>query len=51
MVQDKAAFIEQANVSAVVSTDAACLMNIAGCLRRRGSTVRALHLAEILEKT
>jgi L-lactate dehydrogenase complex protein LldE len=51
MVQDKAAFIEQANVSAVVSTDAACLMNIAGCLRRRGSTVRALHLAEALAKT
>jgi L-lactate dehydrogenase complex protein LldE len=51
MVQDKAAFIEQANVNALVSTDAGCLMNIAGCLRRRGSAVRALHLAELLEKT
>src|SRR6516165_6203966 len=51
MVQDKADFIEKAGVDAVVATDAGCLMNIAGCLRRRGSPVRALHLAEILEKT
>jgi L-lactate dehydrogenase complex protein LldE len=51
MVQDKAAFIEQANVDAVVTTDAGCLMNIGGCLHRRGSKVRILHLAEVLEKT
>jgi L-lactate dehydrogenase complex protein LldE len=51
MVQDKATFIEKAGVSAVVATDAGCLMNIAGCLRRRGSAVRALHLAQVLEKT
>ena len=51
MVQDKAAFIEKAGVSAVVATDAGCLMNIAGCLRRRGSRVRALHLAQVLEPT
>ena len=51
MVNDKAAFIEKAGVDAVVATDAGCLMNIAGCLRRRGSPVRALHLAEVLEKT
>ncbi len=50
MVQDKCGFIEQANVSAVVATDAGCLMNIAGCLRRRGSPIQALHLAEVLEK-
>jgi L-lactate dehydrogenase complex protein LldE len=49
MVQDKAAFIEQSGADAVVATDAGCLMNIAGCLRRRGSKVRALHLAQILE--
>lgn len=48
MVQDKAAFIEQTGASAVVATDAGCLMNIAGCLRRRGNKVRALHLAEVL---
>jgi L-lactate dehydrogenase complex protein LldE len=51
MVQDKATFIEQAGVSAVVATDGGCLMNIAGCLRRRGSSVRALHLAQVLENT
>jgi L-lactate dehydrogenase complex protein LldE len=51
MVQDKAALIEQTGAAAVVATDAGCLMNIAGCLRRRGSAVRALHLAQVLEKT
>jgi L-lactate dehydrogenase complex protein LldE len=51
MVGDKATFIEQSGAEAVVATDAGCLMNIAGCLRRRGSRVRALHLAQVLEKT
>jgi L-lactate dehydrogenase complex protein LldE len=51
MVADKAAFIEKAGVDALVATDAGCLMNIAGCLRRRGSKVRTLHLAEVLEKS
>jgi L-lactate dehydrogenase complex protein LldE len=51
MVQDKAALIEKTGASAVVATDAGCLMNIAGCLRRRGSKVRALHLAQVLEMT
>jgi L-lactate dehydrogenase complex protein LldE len=51
MVRDKADFIEKAGVTVVVATDAGCLMNIGGCLRRRGSAVRALHLAEVLEKT
>ncbi len=51
MVQDKTALIESTGADVVVATDAGCLMNIAGCLRRRGSKVRAMHLAEILEKT
>ena len=50
MVDDKAAFIEKAGVDVVTATDAGCLMNIAGRLRRRGSTVRTMHLAEVLEK-
>jgi L-lactate dehydrogenase complex protein LldE len=50
MVQDKAALIEQTGADVVVATDAGCLMNIAGCLRRRGSKVQALHLAQVLEK-
>jgi L-lactate dehydrogenase complex protein LldE len=51
MVHDKAKFIEQSGADAVVATDAGCLMNIAGCLRRRGSKLRALHLAQVLEQT
>lgn len=51
MVQDKAALVEQSGADAVVATDAGCLMNIAGCLRRRGSKVRVLHLAEVLAAT
>jgi L-lactate dehydrogenase complex protein LldE len=51
MVRDKAEFIEKTGATVVVATDAGCLMNIAGCLRRRGSAVRAMHLAELLEKT
>src|SRR6266436_2854331 len=51
MVQDKAAFIEKTGARAVVATDAGCLMNIAGCLRRRGCGVRSLHLAQVLEQT
>src|SRR5438105_1769738 len=51
MVSDKAAFIEKTGVDVVVATDAGCLMNIGGCLRRRGGKVRTMHLAEVLEKT
>jgi L-lactate dehydrogenase complex protein LldE len=51
MVRDKVEFIEKTGAGVVVATDAGCLMNIAGCLRRRGSAVRAMHLAEVLEKT
>ena len=51
MVEDKAGFVTKAGVDAVVATDAGCLMNIGGCLRRRGSGVRILHLAEVLAKT
>jgi len=51
MVRDKAGFIEKTGAEVVVATDAGCLMNIAGFLHRRGSKVKAMHLAEILEKT
>jgi L-lactate dehydrogenase complex protein LldE len=43
--------IERANVSAVVAADASCLMQIGGRLWRRGSGVRAMHLAEVLAAT
>ena len=51
MVCDKVKFIEESGADAVVATDAGCLMNIAGRLRRIGSRVRALHLAQVLEST
>lgn len=40
--------IERANVQAVVSGDASCLMQIGGRLSRKGSKVRVMHLAELL---
>ncbi|MCI0376023.1 MAG: (Fe-S)-binding protein [Gemmataceae bacterium] len=51
MVQDKAALIEKTGADVVVATDAGCLMNIGGCLRRRGSKVKFMHLAEVLNST
>lgn len=51
MVQDKAALIEKTGADAIVATDAGCLMNIAGCLRRRSSKMRFLHVAEVLQAT
>ena len=41
--------IEKANVRAVVSADASCLMHIRGRLSRLGSSVAAMHLAEVLD--
>jgi L-lactate dehydrogenase complex protein LldE len=51
MVQDKAGFVEKTGADIVVATDAGCLMNIGGCLRRQGSKVRIVHLAEVLAST
>jgi len=48
MLDEKVDAIERAGVDAVVSGDAGCLMQIGGRLSRRGSSVRALHLAEVL---
>jgi L-lactate dehydrogenase complex protein LldE len=50
MVRDKAAAIEQTGADVVVATDSGCLMNMGGCLRRRGR-VRTVHLAEVLAQT
>ena len=48
MVDDKAQCIAATDADAVVSTDAGCLMNIGGRLRRLGQPVEALHIAELL---
>ena len=40
--------IESTGAGIVAASDASCLMQIAGRLSRRGSSVRAMHLAELL---
>ena len=51
ILDQKIEAIERAGVDAVVSGDASCLMQIGGRLSRRGSTVRVMHLAELLAAT
>jgi L-lactate dehydrogenase complex protein LldE len=51
MVSDKCQCIAQTGAQAVISTDAGCLMNIGGRLRRLGSPIEVLHLAELLDRT
>jgi L-lactate dehydrogenase complex protein LldE len=48
MVAEKARNIDATGADMVLGGDLACLMNIAGYLRRQGSTVRVLHIAEVL---
>jgi L-lactate dehydrogenase complex protein LldE len=48
MADAKIEAIGRANLRAVVSGDASCLMQLGGRLGRLGSTVQAVHLAEIL---
>jgi L-lactate dehydrogenase complex protein LldE len=48
ILDNKIDAIEAAGVRAVVSGDASCLMQIEGRLRRKGSRVKAMHLAELL---
>ena len=48
MLERKLAAIQHAGVSAVVGCDVSCLMQIEGGLRKQGSTVRCLHLAQLL---
>lgn len=48
MVDDKAKAVEATGADIVIATDAGCLMNVGGRLRRRGSPVRIVHMAEVL---
>lgn len=48
ILDQKIEAIERAGVKAVISGDASCLMQIGGRLSRKGSSVRAMHLAELL---
>ena len=48
MVTEKSEHIEETRAEYLISTDMGCLMNINGNLRRRGSKVKIMHLAELL---
>lgn len=48
MMQAKLRSITESGAEVVVACDAGCLMNIAGGLRKAGSPVRAMYLAELL---
>jgi L-lactate dehydrogenase complex protein LldE len=51
MLDWKLQAVEELGVDAIVSGDVSCLMQIEGRLARRGSRLRALHLAELLAST
>jgi L-lactate dehydrogenase complex protein LldE len=48
MMDDKLDRIERSGAEVLTSADNSCLMQLDGGLRRRGSSVRVMHLAEIL---
>jgi L-lactate dehydrogenase complex protein LldE len=48
MVEDKVNNIEKSGADIVVGCDMGCLMNIQGLLSRRGSSIKVMHIAQIL---
>ena len=48
LVKDKLAQVVGSGAEVVVANDSSCLMQIAGLLRRQNTSVRAMHLAELL---
>lgn len=48
VVSEKAAAIENSGAQLLLGGDLGCLMNMAGKLKRQGSSVRAFHAAEVL---
>jgi len=48
MAEDKVNNIIAAGADAVVGCDMGCLMNIQGMLSRKGSSIKAMHIAQIL---
>jgi L-lactate dehydrogenase complex protein LldE len=48
MLDRKLDAIERSGASLVAVTDVSCLMHMEGGLRRRGSTCRVVHLADVL---
>jgi L-lactate dehydrogenase complex protein LldE len=50
ILQDKLARIANSGVEYVIANDSSCLMQIAGGLSRAGSSVKTMHLAELLAR-
>jgi L-lactate dehydrogenase complex protein LldE len=50
MLAHKLAAIEASGADRVVSCDLGCLLHVGGGLHRRGSTIRAQHLAQFLDE-
>jgi L-lactate dehydrogenase complex protein LldE len=48
MARTKIESIVATGAEAVVSIDSSCLMQLQGALLRAGSTIRTVHLAEVL---
>lgn len=48
MVDDKIRAIEQSGADTLAAADLGCLLNLAGRLKRVGSTVKVFHVAELL---
>jgi L-lactate dehydrogenase complex protein LldE len=48
IAEEKIRNVERCGADTVVACDAGCLMQMSGLLSRRGSSVRCLHLAELL---
>ncbi len=51
MAEEKTDSILRTGAGVVTGVDSSCLMQIDGMLRRRGSTVRTMHIADILGAT
>jgi L-lactate dehydrogenase complex protein LldE len=49
ILEKKLMNVEATGADCVVACDAGCLMQMSGGLTRRGSRVRAVHLAELLD--
>lgn len=50
MVDEKIHHIKETGAEVVTAIDMGCLMNIEGRLRKEGSKIRALHLAQLLDE-
>jgi L-lactate dehydrogenase complex protein LldE len=48
MISDKVKTIQATNAEILLAGDLGCLMNIAGKLKREGSTIKVMHVAEVL---